>query len=91
MRQHARLQAIGDLGSMPQGPDRSIGEPGNRFRGVIVLVDSPVWIAVPGAAHTAQTERLRAIVPPGRIVVGDLILLEILQPGRAAALARALR
>jgi len=62
---------------------------------VIVLVDSSVWIALLRGAHTAQTERLRSIAPPDQIVVGDLILLEILQGARdeahAARIERDLR
>jgi predicted nucleic acid-binding protein len=62
---------------------------------VIVLVDSSVWIALLRGQDTDAVRRLRAIDAPDQIVVGDLILLEVLQGARdeahAARIERNLR
>ncbi len=52
---------------------------------MIVVVDSSVWIALLRGQETAQVRRLRDIAPPDQIVVGDLILLEVLQGARDEA------
>lgn len=62
---------------------------------MIVLVDSSVWIALLRNQDTDAVRRLRAIDEPDQIVVGDLILLEVLQGARdeahAARIERNLR
>ncbi|MGH7041174.1 MAG: type II toxin-antitoxin system VapC family toxin [Acetobacteraceae bacterium] len=62
---------------------------------MIVLVDSSVWIALLRGEDSAPVRRLRAIEEPDHIVVGDLILLEVLQGARdeahAARIERNLR
>ena len=62
---------------------------------MIIVVDSSVWIALLRGHDTQEVHRLRAIDPPDRIVVGDLILLEVLQGARdeahAARIERNLR
>ncbi|TDR89734.1 type II toxin-antitoxin system VapC family toxin [Enterovirga rhinocerotis] len=61
----------------------------------MILVDSSVWIALLRSQNTAAVTRLRSLIDPGSIIVGDLILLEILQGARddphAARLERHLR
>ena len=52
---------------------------------MIVVVDSSVWIALLRGQETDRVRRLRAIEPPDQIVVGDLILLEVLQGARDEA------
>ena len=49
---------------------------------MIVCVDSSVWIALLRGQDTPEVARLRAIEPPHAIVLGDLILLEVLQGAR---------
>lgn len=51
----------------------------------MIVVDSSAWIANLRAADTATTRRLRAIEDPDEILVGDLILLEVLQGARSEA------
>ncbi|MDE2008053.1 MAG: PIN domain nuclease [Rhodospirillales bacterium] len=62
---------------------------------MIVCVDSSVWIALLRGHSTPEVARLRAIEPPDAIVIGDLILLEVLQGARdeahAARIERNLR
>ena len=48
----------------------------------MILVDSSVWI---GQLHRTASEavgKLKAIEDPGEIIVGDLVLLEVLQGAR---------
>ena len=62
---------------------------------MIVCVDSSVWIALLRGHDTPEVARLHAIEPPDQIVLGDLILLEVLQGARdeahAARIERNLR
>jgi predicted nucleic acid-binding protein len=46
---------------------------------VPVLVDTSVWVDHLGGYVTRQAQALRALMIDGRVVVGDLILLEVLQ------------
>ncbi len=61
----------------------------------MILVDSSVWIAHLKGRVTPETVKLEAAVMREPILVGDLILLEILQGARndahAARIERALR
>jgi len=63
----------------------------------VILVDSSVWIALLRGQDTAPVAKLRAIVAADdeQILLGDLILLEILQGARdeahAARIERGLR
>jgi predicted nucleic acid-binding protein len=61
----------------------------------VIVVDSSVWIANLRNTPTVQVERLRTIDDPAKIIVGDLILLEVLQGARdeahAASLERKMR
>jgi predicted nucleic acid-binding protein len=61
----------------------------------VILVDSSVWIAHLRGSSTPATARLRAAVTTDPILVGDLILLEVLQGARdelhAARIERGLR
>jgi len=62
---------------------------------MMIVVDSPVWIALLRNQDTPAVRRLRAIDAADGIVVGDLILLEVLQGARdeahAARIERNLR
>ena len=61
----------------------------------MILVDSSVWIAHLRGALTPATAKLEAAATAEPILVGDLILLEVLQGARderaAARIERALR
>jgi len=61
----------------------------------VILVDSSVWIAHLRGAWTVATAKLEAAVRHEMILVGDLILLEVLEGARdeahAARLERGLR
>jgi predicted nucleic acid-binding protein len=61
----------------------------------VILVDSSVWIAQLRGALTPATAKLEASVTNEPILVGDLILLEVLQGARdelhAARIERGLR
>ena len=61
----------------------------------MILVDSSVWIAHLKGRITPETVRLEAALKREPILIGDLILLEILQGARdeahAARIERALR
>ena len=61
----------------------------------MILVDSSVWIARLRGRETAATAKLRALVPREPLLIGDLILLEVLQGARdeahAARIERDLR
>jgi len=45
----------------------------------MIVVDSSVWIDYFHGADTAQTERLHSVLGKELVVIGDLILVEILQ------------
>ena len=45
----------------------------------MILVDSSVWIASFRGVLTRETARLKAITDPAEIILGDIVLLEILQ------------
>jgi predicted nucleic acid-binding protein len=47
------------------------------------LVDSSVWIAFFNGANLPQVDRLAGLVRQNQILVGDLILLEVLQGFRS--------
>jgi predicted nucleic acid-binding protein len=51
----------------------------------VILVDSSVWIAHLNGRETATTLRLRTLAANQPLLVGDLILLEVLQGGRSEA------
>jgi predicted nucleic acid-binding protein len=51
----------------------------------VILVDSSVWIARLRGRETEATARLRALVPREPLLIGDLILLEVLQGARDEA------
>ncbi len=61
----------------------------------MIVVDSSVWISYLCKQDTAAVQRLRGIDDPDDILVGDLILLEVLQGARderhAATIERHLR
>lgn len=57
----------------------------------MILVDSSVWIAYLRGQDIAVVHRLRSAIPPGQILVGDLILLEVLRGMRSETEAEALR
>lgn len=61
----------------------------------MILVDSSVWIAHLRGSRTSAVERLEAAAGREPILIGDLILLEILQGARddvhAARIERGLR
>ena len=61
----------------------------------MIVVDSSVWIANLRGQDTAAVAKLRAIDDSDAILVGDLVLLEVLQGARdeahAARIERAMR
>jgi predicted nucleic acid-binding protein len=61
----------------------------------VILVDSSVWISQLRGKETEATRKLRSFAALELVLVGDLILLEVLQGARdeehAARLERALR
>ena len=61
----------------------------------MIVVDSSVWIAHLRGSDTAEVRELRTLDDPDDILVGDLILLEVLQGARserhAAVINRQLR
>lgn len=61
----------------------------------MILVDSSVWIAQLRGIRTAATSKLQAAASREPLLIGDLILLEVLQGARddshAARIERALR
>src|SRR5580692_4632097 len=69
--------------------------PGPIVASVVILVDSSVWIAHLRGSLTPATAKLEAAVTTEPILVGDLILLEVLQGARdelaAARIERGLR
>jgi len=48
----------------------------------VIVVDSSVWIAHLRGEGTPEVRRLRALDEPDQILLGDLILLEVLQGAR---------
>jgi predicted nucleic acid-binding protein len=48
----------------------------------MILVDSSVWIANLRGLDTDPVRKLRSIANPDEILIGDLILLEVLQGAR---------
>ena len=48
----------------------------------MILVDSSVWIAQLRGSLTPATARLEVLASRERILVGDLILLQVLQGAR---------
>ncbi len=68
---------------------------GSRDGAFLILVDSSVWIAQLRGYRTAATAKLDAASAREPLLVGDLILLEVLQGARdeqhAARIERALR
>ncbi len=73
------------------------GRPGRHARPSVILVDSSVWINFLRAIETASVRALRGAIAPegGQVLVGDIVLLEILQGARddahAARIERDLR
>jgi len=61
----------------------------------MILVDSSVWIAHLRNENISQVNKLRTMVEPDDILVGDLIIVEVLQGARddrhAASIERKLR
>lgn len=53
----------------------------------MIVVDSSVWIAHLNGRENSATARLRALASNQPLLVGDLILLEVLQGARSEALA----
>jgi predicted nucleic acid-binding protein len=53
----------------------------------MIVVDSSVWIANLRREQTEPVRKLRSIERPSQIIVGDLILLEVLQGARDEAQA----
>jgi predicted nucleic acid-binding protein len=51
----------------------------------MIVVDTSVWVAHFRNEPSAAVTKLRAIVDPNDIIVGDLILLECLQGARSEA------
>jgi predicted nucleic acid-binding protein len=50
---------------------------------VTILIDTSVWIDLFADRHTLETDKARRLISEGeRIVVGDLILVEVLQGTR---------
>jgi predicted nucleic acid-binding protein len=45
----------------------------------MILVDSSVWIASFRGALTREAARLKAITDPAEIILGDIVMLKILQ------------
>ncbi|WP_416408445.1 PIN domain nuclease [Agrobacterium rosae] len=45
----------------------------------MIVVDTSVWISLIRHASNDVTERLRSYIPQGLIMIGDIILLEVLQ------------
>jgi hypothetical protein len=53
----------------------------------MIVVDSSVWIAHLRDSATPEVRKLRALDQPDQILIGDLILLEVLQGARDERLA----
>jgi predicted nucleic acid-binding protein len=54
---------------------------------MVIVVDTSVWINHLHNVSTAATRTLDAIVDPRQIVVGDIVMLELLQGARTEELA----
>jgi predicted nucleic acid-binding protein len=54
----------------------------------VILVDSSVWIDLLNNVLTSQVRRLRELIPTVPLLIGDLILLEVLQSLRTEAQAK---
>ena len=54
----------------------------------MILVDSSVWIDLLNNAVTDPVRRLRELIPTTPLLIGDLILLEVLQGFRNEAQAK---
>ncbi len=54
----------------------------------MIVVDSSVWIAHLRDSDIAEVRKLRALDDPDEILIGDLIMLEVLQGARSERLAR---
>jgi predicted nucleic acid-binding protein len=48
----------------------------------VIVVDSSVWISLLRAETTLQVDKLLALDNPSDILIGDLVLLEVLQGAR---------
>ncbi len=48
----------------------------------MIIADSSVWIALFRNEDSALVERLRSYINQGRVIIGDIILLELLQGAR---------
>ncbi len=48
----------------------------------MIVADSSVWIALFRKDDIEVAHTLRSLIPPGRILLGDIIVLEILQGAR---------
>ena len=61
----------------------------------MIVVDSSVWIANLRNSDSGAVQKLRSLSNPREIIVGDIVLLEVLQGGRderhAAAIEQHLR
>jgi predicted nucleic acid-binding protein len=53
----------------------------------VIVVDTSVWINSLHNVSTAATRMLDAIVDPRQIIVGDIVMVEVLQGARTEALA----
>ncbi len=53
----------------------------------MIVVDSSVWIAHLRDSDTPEVRKLRAVDEPDQLLIGDLILLEVLQGARDERLA----
>jgi len=54
----------------------------------MIVVDSSIWIAHLRGERTEPVRKLRSLDDPDEILVGDVILLEVLQGARGEAHAR---
>lgn len=57
----------------------------------MILVDTSVWISALHGFVDDHTARLRGAVATGRVIVGDLILMEVLRGARDDTAAQRLR
>jgi predicted nucleic acid-binding protein len=54
----------------------------------LIVVDTSIWIDWFGPSPSAEAERLRADIAPPRIILCDVVLLEILRGARSDTQAR---
>lgn len=66
-------------------------DPGEESTSAMIVVDSSVWIANLRDLDTKAVRLLRSIEDPDDILIGDLILLELLQGARSEADLRQFR